>query len=579
MAKLAWGEYRPDVSDLSAGFTRLMRNCVPRGDGVGPFKNIAPFTQALPARCRGYFVSYSPSDGSVLVFAGTEDRLYRLDNTTLDWTDVSLAGNAYTALSADAHWSFAQFNSVIVATQKNVVMQSYTIGSSSAFANLAGSPPQSGWISVVGRFLVAGDLLSNPNRLQWSGLNAITTWTSGTTQSDFQDLPDGGRVRCQGEIAGDVGMILQDGAIRRMTYAPGSAVIFQIEKVTGEFGVLSPFSLTFAAGSMFFASTKGFCRMTADGAATFIGEERVDRSFLGKHDSSAPTEVLSLARDTTQPQLVIGAADPQRNLVMWVYKSQAGLSGLFDRGFIYHWSRQRWSPIEVSGEYIAQVAQPGLTLEALDAIAPGALTIVGAADNGAGLIRIEVADTSSLTTGDMRTVSGVTGTTEANGSSWVLTVIDGTHFDLDGSAFVNAYVSGGVLAGSIDEMTISLDELSTASLPAISAVNASHEMGFFSGDTLEAELETAEQAFEGQRMTVNGIRPITDAGSVFGSAVARDNLNAAGTAGDESEMDDDGYCPLLDEGRYVRARIRIPAAVAWNFASGVEADAQPAGVF
>ncbi len=70
------------------------------------------------------------------------------------------------------------------------------------------------------------------------------------------------------------------------------------------------------------------------------------------------------------------------------------------------------------------------------------MTVSGAANNGSGLIRLTVNSTSGVVTGNHATVSGVLGTTEANGV-WIVTVIDGTHVDLQGSAFVHAWTSGG----------------------------------------------------------------------------------------------------------------------------------------
>jgi hypothetical protein len=86
---------------------------------------------------------------------------------------------------------------------------------------------------------------------------------------------------------------------------------------------------------------------------------------------------------------------------------------------------------------------------ALD-IAPGAdfvavvnsTNITGAANNGSGLIRLTVASTTNIVTGNTVVVSGVLGTTEANGT-WVVTTINGTTLDLQGSTFANAYTSGG----------------------------------------------------------------------------------------------------------------------------------------
>jgi hypothetical protein len=67
--------------------------------------------------------------------------------------------------------------------------------------------------------------------------------------------------------------------------------------------------------------------------------------------------------------------------------------------------------------------------------------ISNAINNGAGLIRITCA-ANPFVTGDTVLISGVTGTTEANGR-WIATVINSTTIDLQGSTFANAYVSGG----------------------------------------------------------------------------------------------------------------------------------------
>jgi hypothetical protein len=72
------------------------------------------------------------------------------------------------------------------------------------------------------------------------------------------------------------------------------------------------------------------------------------------------------------------------------------------------------------------------------------IAVTGAANNGSGLVRLTVGPTAAWTTGQRLTVNSIVGTTEANSPTpWVITVIDGTHIDLQGSTFTNAYVSGG----------------------------------------------------------------------------------------------------------------------------------------
>ena len=78
--------------------------------------------------------------------------------------------------------------------------------------------------------------------------------------------------------------------------------------------------------------------------------------------------------------------------------------------------------------------------------------VIGADDNGDGLIRIEVASTAGLATGDQVVIAGMTGTTEANGT-WTITEVDSSHFDLQGSNFENGYVSGGTVFTNTNDTT------------------------------------------------------------------------------------------------------------------------------
>lgn len=82
-----------------------------------------------------------------------------------------------------------------------------------------------------------------------------------------------------------------------------------------------------------------------------------------------------------------------------------------------------------------------------------ALAITNAGNNGSGLIRLTVADTSTFATGQVKVVAGVVGTVEAN-DSWTITVVDATHIDLQGSAFANNYVSGGTIGAGFEEIIL-----------------------------------------------------------------------------------------------------------------------------
>ena len=102
-------------------------------------------------------------------------------------------------------------------------------------------------------------------------------------------------------------------------------------------------------------------------------------------------------------------------------------------------------------------------------------TITGAANNGSGLVRI-TATAHGFTTGDGIGVYGVTGTTEANGV-WVATVITADTFDLQGSTFTNAYVSGGTATNRS-----SLVGIHVLLQPTLSRTNAGVGTNIFNDD-------------------------------------------------------------------------------------------------
>ncbi len=435
-------EFRFDV-----GVARSTSTFIPNG---------GPYDTEASAICRGLFYARK-TDGSINVFAGTLKRLWLLDNTILRWDEVSQSATAYASLPATHHWQFAQFGSIVIAVKPSTNPQAFTLGSSTAFADLSGSPPQAAFIAIVGRFVVLSGLTSNPFRIHWSALGSAVGWTQGTNSSDFQDLPDGGIVR--GVAGGEYGVIFQETAMRRMVYQPGSVVIFSIEKITDDKGLVAPYSLIRAGEKIFWLAAQGFHGMTTTGIPEAIGKEKFDRFFFGNYDSG-------------NLQLVIGASDPEGTRVFWAFKSSASSGSVFDFIICYDYGLGRATLIEQSGEYLASLAAPGITLENLDSI-----------------------------------------------------------------------------SASIDALSQSLDDISTAALAKLSMVNTSHVTGFFSGSNIEATLDTSEQA-GGRRFRVKGFRPITDAATCYGSVGSRETVQAATRA--------------------ARGRLRIPASTTWTFATGVE---------
>lgn len=290
----------------------------------------------------------------------------------------------YSTLTSSANWQFAQFGSFVLVTQANVVLQLYDLSSSTAFADCLGSPPQAAYISIVGRFAVLSGLLSFPYRIQWSGLNSVnasTSWTSGVNSSDYQDFSDGGVVR--GVAGGEFGTIFQDQAIRRMVYSPGSAVIFQITRMTQDQGLFAPYSIITAGTNVFFYSARGFFKVVPGGLPEQIGRERVDRTFFTDLDKSSP-------------QLFIGAADPRTSRVYWAYKSIAGgVTAKYDKIIGYDYVLDRWFTVVMNGQYLLGLSQPGITLEGLDSISASLDALTSSLDSFATVVLPEFSQFNS----------------------------------------------------------------------------------------------------------------------------------------------------------------------------------------
>jgi hypothetical protein len=383
MPLLPFGEYKPDVSDYEGQATQNILNAIPRGDGYGPFPSLSAYTAALPAACRGAFYALK-FDGTVITFAGTSTKLYRLNNTDFTWADVSLSGGTYSALTSTAQWQFAQTGNLVFATQANAVLQVFDLSSATTFVNALGSPPQAAYVTVVGSFLVLSGLLSAPYRIQWSGLddfNSSVCWTSGINSSDFQDFPDGGLVR---GVAGgsQSGIIFQDQAIRTMSYVAGSPIIFQIDRITQDKGLYAPYSIIRAGERIFFYAGQGFHKIEPGGVPEQIGREKVDRTFLADLDKS-------------NLQLFMGAADPRSTRVYWAYKSVSGTVGSFDKLLGYDFLLDRFFPVLVTGEYLLGISQTGLTLENLDSISSSLDALTLSLDAYATAVQPEIAQFSS----------------------------------------------------------------------------------------------------------------------------------------------------------------------------------------
>lgn len=132
-------------------------------------------------------------------------------------------------------------------------------------------------------------------------------------------------------------------------------------------------------------------------------------------------------------------------------------------------------------------------------------TITGAANNGSGLIRITTSSAHGYNTGDQVAIAQVAGTTEANNASasnavWTITVIDSTHFDLQGSTFTHTYTSGGYSARYLTSLAVT---------------------GAANNGSGKIRITTATHSFcDGDSVTISGVGGTTEANGTWTITVA-----------------------------------------------------------
>ncbi len=359
MAAILFGAHRPDQEDLQSDMGAVT-NVIPRMRGYGPLSNLLPLSNPLAATPLGAFAALG-INGAYSIFVGTATKLYKYNTATLAFTDVArLAGGVYAA-STTAPWSFTQFGTKVIAVNFNDDPQVIDVDSGTNFAALAGTPPRARYAGVFGDFLVLGNVSGFPRRVQWSGLNNIEFWTSGTNSSDFQDFPDGGHV--SGLAGYDAGFVFQENAIRRMIFTPGGEpdFVFRIEKVENERGSASARSIITVGPRVFFLARDGFYVIDGTGSKN-IGFETMNSTFLDIVDRAKVGDVM-------------GSSDPLHSRVYWAFTSSDSPTAYFNKLIIYDWAIDRWSEAFVNQYMIFPAAVAGLGLEGLDAIAASIETL------------------------------------------------------------------------------------------------------------------------------------------------------------------------------------------------------------
>lgn len=343
--RIPFGEWMPDQPGITGALTDA-KNCVSQSFGYGPFPQAVAFSAAASENLTSLFASKQP-DGVTKLFAAGRTKIFTVSGVGA----VTQVNTGYTT-SATERFRFTQFGDVVIATDNSSKLQAWTLGTSTAFADLAAAAPVAKYVTVVRDFVVTANTFESAKqeqyRVRWSAFNDETTWTpSATNQADFQDIADGGQI--MGIRGGEFGLVLLERGIHRMSYI-GTPLIFQFDNISRGKGCMVSGSIAQYQGLTFFLSDDGFYACDGQQVAP-IGSEKIDRWFL---DDVSENDYPSMS----------AAVDPVRKLILWNYKSKDGSRKLI----IYNFSTKKWTYADAGTDFISDASSASSTLEEVDGL-------------------------------------------------------------------------------------------------------------------------------------------------------------------------------------------------------------------
>ncbi|ANS03097.1 hypothetical protein [uncultured Mediterranean phage uvDeep-CGR2-AD10-C281] len=288
------------------------------------------------------------------------ENLTNVSSDTARLTTTNFSGGTPLTGSNTDFITFTQFGDYLIVSNGVDAPQYYLMGTSTNFANLStiatdGTPPIFKVSGVIRDFLVTGNISGATNRVQWSGINDITTWTAGSKQADSQDLPGSG-----GQIvaitSGEYGYIFRQNEIVRLDYV-GGTTIFRFSVVSPNRGAVYGKTVCQDNRRVFFYADDGFFEVQGDNIKP-IGAEKVNRFF-------------DIDLDKAYSDRIVAAVDPFNTLAIWLYPSadnQANTTGICDKLLIYNYVTEKWSFANASASTIFSQFVGAYTVETMDLI-------------------------------------------------------------------------------------------------------------------------------------------------------------------------------------------------------------------
>jgi len=373
---------------------------------------------------------------------------------------------------------------------------------------------------------------TNPARVNWSDINDPTDWTAGgASQSDFQELPDGGDIT--GITGGEFGLVFLEKAIVRMSYI-GSPLFFQFDTISRNVGCIEGGSVAQYGGIAYFLADDGFYSCNGQ-QITSIGSEKVDKYFFNNANIG---DIDSIST----------AVDPERNLVIWNYTTTSGPRGLL----IYNFETQKWCEADTDVDYLSTLATTGVSLEGIDT----AYNITAGAFVATKQYTIRSIGTTDYTLiGAVANTVGVLFTATGVGS--------GTGVAIDMAASAAALKTIDTLVTTMDDRLYKGGKFLFGGVRDAKVIT-------FTGTPATATITTNDLEY-GYNSVLTLIRPSVDSGSADVSVASRRMLDDTITYSTAVSASSEDRCPVRSAGRYHRVSL-TPTGANWFSAIGLDLD-------
>jgi hypothetical protein len=132
--RITFTEWTPDQPSIVENLS-VAKNVVPAAVGFVPFPTAVDYSAAASENINNIFAGRFSTTTNV--FAGGATKLFKFNSSTLALDNVSKTGN-YANIE---RWRFIQFGDTVICANNVNKVQSFTLGSSSLFGDLAAAAP------------------------------------------------------------------------------------------------------------------------------------------------------------------------------------------------------------------------------------------------------------------------------------------------------------------------------------------------------------------------------------------------------------------------------------------------------